>query len=356
MKVDPKAQERLGAMLFYGIVIALAYFVYRIFEPFLVPLAWAVVLVVLANPVFERLARRWGRTRAALATTAGVTLVLIVPALWALYAFAQQGLIALHSVQYEIASGKFQSVNHAWDHLQQRFPQIGDGDLPSTLRQWGEAGAEFVAAKLGTIAAHAAVFLFDLFVTVLVMFYLFRDSDAMLARLRAVLPFPAEQRDAMLKETENLIVASVISTAAAAGAQGALGALAFAAIGSSAAIFWGVMIAFFSLIPVVGSALIWLPAAVTLMIRGHVTKGIAMLVFYALVILFVDYVLRPWLISGRTEMGGLVIFISVLGGVELFGLLGIVLGPIIVALAASLMDLYAPPARRGNKIADAHAK
>jgi predicted PurR-regulated permease PerM len=356
VKVDAKAQERLGALLFYGIVIVLAYFVYRIFEPFIAAIAWAVVLVVLANPFYAKLERRWGKTLAALAATLAVTVVLIVPTLAALYAFAQQGIVALHDVQNNIADGKFLWMNHAWDRVQQRFPEIGGGNLPDELRKWGEAGATFVAAKLGTIAAHAAVFLFDLFVTVLVMFYLFRDSEAMLARLRAILPFPTEQRDAMLKESENLIVASVMSTAAAAVVQGILGALAFAMAGIGAPIFWGVMIAFFSLIPVVGSALIWVPAAVTLMARGHITYGLVLLAFYGLVIAFVDYILRPWLISGRSEMGGMVIFISVLGGVSLFGLLGIVLGPIIVALMAGLLDLYAPPSRRGNKMADAHAK
>jgi predicted PurR-regulated permease PerM len=356
VKVDPKAQERLGALLFYGIVLVLAYAVYRIFEPFIVAIAWAVVLVVLANPFYVKLERRWGKTLAALATTLAVLVVLIVPTLTALYAFAQQGIGAVHTVQENIADGKFLWMNHAWDRVQQRFPEIGGSDLPGELRQWGEAGATFVAAKLGTIVRHAAVFLFDLFVTVLVMFYLFRDSDGMLARLRAILPFPAEQRDAMLRETENLIVASVMSTAAGAAVQGFLGAVAFAVAGIGAPIFWGVMIAFFSLIPLVGSALIFVPAAVTLMARGHITQGVVLLAFYGVVILFVDYLLRPWLISGRSEMGGLVIFISVLGGVELFGLLGIVLGPIIVALMASLLDLYAPPARRGNKMANAHAK
>jgi predicted PurR-regulated permease PerM len=282
--------------------------------------------------------------------------VLIVPTLAVLYAFAQQGIAALNGLQDGIADGRFLAVSRAWDRVQQRFPEIGAGGLPEELRQWGEAGATFVATKLGTIAAHAAVFLFDLFVTVLVMFYLFRDSEAMLARLRAILPFPAEQRDLMLKESENLIVASVMSTVAAALVQGMLGALAFAVAGIGTPIFWGVMIAFFSLIPVVGSALIWVPAAVTVMARGHIVEGIVLLVFYGLVITFVDYVLRPWLISGRSEMGGLVIFISVLGGVKVFGLLGIVLGPIIVALMASLLDLYAPPSRRGNKLANAHAK
>lgn len=356
MKSDPKNRERLGTLLFYGIVFALAYFVFRIFEPFLVPLAWAAVLVVLAHPIYDWLEKRWGPTRAALASTAGVTVVLIAPSLWAMYAFAQQGISAVHSVQEGFANGKFQWVNRAWDEIQRRFPQLGAADLSNSIRHWAEAGITFIASRVGTIVAHAAVFCFDLGVTILVMFYLFRDGKMMVARLREILPFMPEQRELMLTETEDLIFASVMSTAAGALAQGGLGALSFAVAGIGAPIFWGVMIAFASLIPAIGSALIWVPAAVTLMAAGHVGRGLMLLAFYGIVLGGVDYVLRPWLISGRSEMGELVIFISVLGGVEVFGLLGIVLGPIIVALMASLLDLYAPPSRHGNRLAKAHVK
>jgi predicted PurR-regulated permease PerM len=356
VKGDAKAQERLGTMLFYGIVLMIGYFAFRIIEPFIVPFVWAGVLVVVAHPFFDHLESRWGGTRAALASTAAVTVVLIGPTLGAMYAFAQEGIGAVHMVQQGVASGKFAWMNRAWSDVQQRFPEVGAGNLPDTLRQWADAGATYVAAKLGTILAHAAAFFFDLGVTILVMFYLFRDSKTMVARLRDLLPFQPEQRELMLKESEDLIFASVISTAAAAVVQGALGGFAFAIAGIGAPIFWGVMIAFFSLIPVVGSALIWIPAAVTLIVGGHITHGILLLVFYGLVITFADYVLRPWLISGRAEIGGLVVFISVLGGVRYFGLLGIVLGPIIIALMASLLDLYVPPARHGNKMAKAHGK
>jgi predicted PurR-regulated permease PerM len=356
VKGDAKAQERIRTMLFYGIVIVLAYAAFKVFEPFIIPLAWAAVLVVLAHPFFDWLEPSVGRTRAALVSTVAVTVVMIAPTLGALYAFAQEAIGAVHSVQQGIASGRFAKLDHVWEYVRQHFPELGSANLGETLRDWAEAAAAYVATKMGSILAHAATFFFDLFVTILVMFYLFRDSKELVSRVRELLPFASDQRDLMLKETEDLIFASVMSTAAAALVQGFLGGVAFFFAGIGAPIFWGVMIAFFSLIPAVGSALIWVPAAVTLMASGHVTKGIAVLAFYGVVIAVVDYVLRPWLISGRSEMGGLVIFISVLGGVKIFGLLGIVLGPIVVALMASLLDLYVPPARPGNKMAKAHAK
>ena len=107
---------------------------------------------------------------------------------------------------------------------------------------------------------------------------------------------------------------------------------------------------FFSLVPVVGSALIWVPASISLMLEGHILRGIILALICSVIVGMIDNIIRPWLISGRAEMGGLVVFISVLGGIAVFGMLGIVLGPIVVALAAGLLDLYAPSAARNRSL------
>jgi predicted PurR-regulated permease PerM len=117
-----------------------------------------------------------------------------------------------------------------------------------------------------------------------------------------------------------------------------------------------VMMAFASLVPVVGSALVWIPVSVSLMVGGHLVRGILVIIFCVIVSSLADSVIRPLLISGRAQMGGLLIFISVLGGITVFGMLGIVLGPIVVVTAASVLDLYAPSRRIGNTVASASGK
>jgi predicted PurR-regulated permease PerM len=182
----------------------------------------------------------------------------------------------------------------------------------------------------------------------LAMFYLFRDGDSILKRLRELLPFEDQHRERMMREAQDLIFASVISTLVAAAVHAVIGGIAFAITGIHAPVFWGVMMGFFSLVPVVGSSLIWVPAAVSLMVSGHIGRGILLVMICGLLVALVDNVVRPWLISGRAEMGGLVVFISVLGGISVFGLLGVVLGPIVVATTASLLDLYMPGSQAGN--------
>jgi predicted PurR-regulated permease PerM len=350
------SQKRLGAALFYGIVALLVYLAYLVFEPFLVSLAWAAVLVVVSYPAYEWLARRWGPTTAAVAATLGVTLILIVPTLLVMAAFVRQGVDAVQSIQLQVANGHFTWVSDLWARIQHRFPEAGSEDLPTTLRRYAGMSAEFVAGRLGAIIKHAAVFFFHLGVTILAMFYLYRDGASIVERLRELLPFELAHRNRMLSDARELIFASVTSSLFAAAAHGALGGLAFAVTGIKAPIFWGVIMGFFSFVPLVGSSLIWLPVSISLIAGGHPIRGGLLMIFCAVIVSSVDNVVRPWLISGRAQLGGLLVFISVLGGIGAFGLLGVVLGPIIVATTASILDLYAPDARAGNRESRAGGK
>jgi len=321
-----------------------------------VPLAWAAVLVVVSYPLYEWVAREWGPTRAAILCTVAVTLILIVPVLFVMVAFVRQGVSAVQEIGFQVAIGHYTRLNDFWSQLQKRFPDAGLDDLSGSLEHYGELAAGFVAARLGTILKNTAVFFFHLGVTILAMFYFYRDGDLMVSRLRELLPFELDHRDRMIGESQSLIFASVTSSLAAAMAHALLGGLAFALAGIKAPIFWGVMMGFFSFVPLVGSALIWVPVAISLMVGGQLGRGILLVFICAVIVGAVDNILRPWLISGRAEMGGLMVFIGVLGGIAAFGLLGVVLGPIVVAMLASLLEVYAPHAHAGNKTARAGAK
>ena len=144
----------------------------------------------------------------------------------------------------------------------------------------------------------------------------------------------------MAATTRLLISASVITSLVVAAIQGALGGVGFALVGLPAPVFWGVLMAFFSLIPVVGSGLIFVPATLWLGFSGHWGRAIVLLAICAGVSTVLDNVLRPLMLGGRTELSGLVVFISVVGGVSLFGMLGLVLGPILVAMAAGVLTVY----------------
>jgi predicted PurR-regulated permease PerM len=154
------------------------------------------------------------------------------------------------------------------------------------------------------------------------------------------LPFDEEIQTDMLEESKELIFASVAVGLLVAAIQGVLGGVSFALVGISSPIFWGVLIAFFSLVPVVGSALIWGPAALWLGFTGHWGKALLVAVICGGVSTVADNIVRPMLLRNRTRLNELLLFIGVLGGLEAFGLLGLVAGPTIVAAAMGVFRVY----------------
>ncbi|HXN24272.1 MAG TPA: AI-2E family transporter [Candidatus Dormibacteraeota bacterium] len=336
--------DRLTTVLFYAVLFLLAYLVFRIFEPFLVPLGWAVVLVVFFYPLQARLEPRLGKSRAAFVSTAGVALILVLPSLALLSTFVREGLDASRGIERAVVDGQMASITRLWTWVTQHAPAAaasgGIADLPTLVRGWSARVAEFLAARLGTVLRNVLAILFDLFVTIFALFYIFRDADAIVRVMRGLLPLEQEHREKMIGEARDLIFASVTTSLIIAAIQGTLGGIAFALVRLPTPFFWGVCMAFFSLVPVIGSGLIFVPAALWLAFTGHWGKALILVAVCAGVSTVVDSLLRPILLSGRAQLSGLVVFISVIGGVEVFGVLGLVLGPIVLATAAGLLDVY----------------
>jgi predicted PurR-regulated permease PerM len=356
LTVDSSRQERVGTVLFYSILVVLGYLAYRIFEPFLAPLAWAAILVVLTYPVYKRLTVQSGAGRAALATTTGVTLLLIVPMIFILSAFVKQAVDAVHSVQLGVELGHYGWLNRLWERIQTRFPAVISPDLGTVVHNYAEQAAAYVAGRVGAILRNTATVLMDVTFTILAMFYFYRDGDLIVKRIRNGLPFDEAQRERILGDTHSLVFATVLSTLAAAAVHGAVGALTFALTGIRSPIFWGVVMGFFSFIPLIGTALIWVPLALSLVLGGHVIAGLILAIVCSVVVGLIDNFVRPLIISGRAEMNTLLVFIGVLGGIEVFGLLGAVLGPIVIATAGTLLGVYVPRTQVETKRPEAIGK
>jgi len=255
--------------------------------------------------------------------------------------FVRQAFAISRGVQHSLVEQHAPMIAKGWSWLAGRIPGMDpNANIFETLEQGIEKQAGFLAERLGTILKNIAAFVFDLFVMIFAMFYFFRDALKILPAVRSILPFDAAHQEAMTVQIRELISASVTTSLVVAVVQGALGGLGFAVVGLPAPVFWGVAMAFFSLVPVVGSGLIFVPASLWLGLSGHWWRAIVLLAICAGISTIVDNVLRPVLLGGRTELSGLVIFISILGGVRLFGMLGLVLGPILVAMAAGVLSVY----------------
>jgi len=333
--------DRLTTVLSYGVLLLLIYLVFRIYEPFLTALGWAAVLAIFFYPMHRRFAKRFSPTPAAVVSTLAVTILLIVPAILVATMFVREAVSISRGVQHSLVEQHPAVIEKTWSWIARHVPGLNpNASVLDTVEQGIEKQAGFLAERLGTILKNIASFIFDLFVMTFAMFYFFRDADHITRMIRGLLPFDEEHRETMIGQTRNLIFASVTTSLIVAAIQGALGGLGFAFVRLPGPVFWGVVMAFFSLVPVVGSGLIFVPASLWLGLTGHWGRAVLLLVICAGVTTIVDNVLRPLLLGGRTQLSGLVVFISVVGGVSLFGMLGLVLGPILVALAAGILAVY----------------
>lgn len=342
------ARERIATLVFYGTVILLAYLLYLLFRPFLKPLAWAAIFAALFHPPFRRLEVRWGKTSAAAIATLVVTLVIVGPVLVVAVAFVEEVALAVRSVDLSMQTEGFARLQRIWSRVQVERLGMDLGSLEDIVKQGSAWLAGRVAGGAGILFRNLITIVVDLVVMLFAVFFFFRDGDEIMAALRRTLPFEPEQSERMIFEAGELIQASVSAGFIVAAVQGTLGGITFALLGFGAPVFWGVIMAFFSLLPI-GAGIVWTPAAIWLLLTGSVGRGVTLIAVGVAVIGLVDNFLRPALLSGRTQLNGLLVFVSLLGGLAAFGFLGLVLGPVIMATTIGMLDAYTKERRMATR-------
>lgn len=334
--MSPSDEWRREALAWL-LAIGLGYLVYLVVQPFLVAMTWAAVLVVFFYPGHRWLLGKVGRPRvAALVSTVAVTVLMLAPMVWLAPAFVRQ---AVETVSQLPSQEIVERLGNAADWVSENVPGSA-----FSLEETATDIARGMSGQLGRwsarLAGNLAAFIIDGIVLLLALFYLFLDGERLVKLCRDVSPFGGGRHDRMAREAIDMISATITAGLVVAAVQGVLGGVTFALLSLPSPVFWGVVIAFLSLIPILGAWMVWLPAAIGLLLTGDVTKGVILLVAGVLLISAVDNFLRPMLIAGRSQLNGLVVFVSVLGGMQVFGLIGLVLGPLTVAMAVGLARGY----------------
>lgn len=336
-------RERLAQLLFYGAVILIGYLMFQVVRPFLVPLGWAGVLAVAVQPLFARLALRVGRGRAAGLCVALVLVALVLP-VWVLVdALIREGAQAVSALQAAFAAPPPDRLVRVWTWVQAHVPFLAAERLSETVSAVSQSAGTLVATSSGKLLGGVAVLLLDVALALFALFFFLRDAPAIVRVLKSFLPFHDQQRDRIVKQVEDLVFASVIAGLAVAAVQGLIGGLGFLVLGVRGPVVWGTVMAFMSLVPVVGSSIVWGPVAAWFLLTGDITRGLVLIAIGGGLVGMADNVLRPLLLSGRSSMNGLVTFVALLGGVSAFGLIGLVFGPVVVAVGAGLLEAYVRP-------------
>jgi len=335
-------RDRFTRLLFYAVVLLVAYLGYLVVLPFLGAIAWAAVFAMLFQPVLARLEPRVGRTRAALLTTLLVAFAIIGPLATVASILVREVPHLMSQLQASgITIPTPARVQEIWEGLRERVPFPLPEDLTGTVRTGISRAASFVAARAGTVLANVAGVVGQLFVVLFVLFFFLRDGEAIARAIRGLLPFEEARRERLVRQTHELVIASVGASFTIAVLQGLIAGLAFWLLGFSAPVFVGTLTAFFSFVPVVGASLVWVPAALWLLLSGDTVRALVLTGVGVGLISMVDNVVRPIMLSGRAAMSGLVIFIGLLGGISAFGFIGLVLGPVVLVAAATLLEAAA---------------
>ena len=342
--VSAYLENRALLLLLVTVTFALGW----ILLPFYGTILWASIIALLFAPVFRWLmARLQGRrTLAALLTLIIVLVVVIVPFTLITAALAREAM----GVSDRVQSGELDPalyLRRVFDALpgwkMALLDRFGLADFDTLQRRLTKAVAlasQFIASRALGVGQDTFEFVADLFITAYIAFFLIRDGDSLMHVVRRAIPLSPEPKRELLGKFATVLRATVKGNLVVAAIQGALGGIAFWFLGVGAAVLCGVLMAFLSLLPAVGAALVWFPVAAYFFIIGAVWKSVALFAYGALVIGLVDNLLRPILVGRDTRMPDFVVMITTLGGMAVFGINGFVLGPTIAAMFIAVWHIY----------------
>jgi predicted PurR-regulated permease PerM len=318
---------------------------YVMVEPFLGPIVSAVAMAILFYPLHVQLLRRLaGRENLAASLSLLLVVALVViPSAWIVMTMSKElaGAYAMLKTRSAADGGWAEWIVHAGSG-----PLVYFGIDPATADEQVRGFlSERVASISGTllrlvqgIVSNVAAFLFHAVIALFVLYFLLRDGYRLVGRARELLPLQHAVFDRLIAEVGQSVLANVYGVGAVALAQGSLTGLLFAFVGVHSPVVWGVIAGFCSMIPIIGPPAVWIPVAVSFAFQGAWGKAAIVAGFGAGVIGTADNILRPWIISGRVQVHPLLVFISLLGGAQAFGFLGLIIGPATLSVTIVILE------------------
>jgi predicted PurR-regulated permease PerM len=336
-------------LLLVAVSVGLAWVIW----PYYGAVFWGGIAAIVFAPVYRRLAKLMQPrdNLAALTTLLLILTIVILPLAMIALSLLQQ----LYDLYASVRSGELDIPKHV-QSLADALPQwairllshFGVTNL-DTLREKLNAESTMVAQVLAGHALNIGQSMFSFVVNLGVMlyllFFLLRDGEALAIRIRDAVPLRVEHRIALFNRFTVVVRATVKGDVLVAALQGALGGLIFWFLNIRAPMLWAVVMTFLSLLPAIGAAIVWFPVAVYLLVTGAIWEGVLLFAYGTFVIGLVDNILRPVLVGKDAKMPGYVVLISTLGGIELFGLNGFVIGPVTAAMFIATWDIFAAARR-----------
>ncbi len=338
--------RNLEARSFLIVVLLVTAAFFWIIADLLMPVFWAAVLAVLFQPLNRRYRSlvRGRRSLAAVLTTLTVVFVIIVPLGLLAAAVTQQAL----GIYRGIATGEI-NLQAPIDFVERSLPLLNDflaaygvdvASVRTSIENAAMTASRYIATEALAFGRDALTFTLLFGVMLYVLFFFIRDGQHLIHRLIRALPLGDDRERRLLAKFAEVSRATMKGTLVVAVVQGLIGGITFAVLGIEASIFWGVAMGIFSLLPAIGPAIVWIPAAVILIAVGSVWEAVVVILVGTFVIGLVDNLLRPILVGRDTKMPDYLVLLSTLGGLAVFGLTGVVAGPLIASLFLVVWDMF----------------
>jgi predicted PurR-regulated permease PerM len=339
-------QLQRGAFLALLAIVTVAFL--WVLMPFFGAVLWGVALAILFTPLYKWLLKKMpGKRNAAALSTLTICLFIVILPLAMVGVSLVQEIVqvtqSIRSGQINFAAYFQQILNAMPLWLMNIFDRFNLGDMEAwqaRISAGAAQGSQLIAGQALTIGQNTFDFLISFFVMLYLLYFLVRDGSELSKTMREAVPLAKPHTHYLLNKFTTVIRATVKGNVAVAIAQGAIGGIAFWLLNVQGALLWAVLMAFLSLLPAVGAALIWGPVAIYFLATGHFWQGGILIFVGVFVIGLVDNILRPVLVGKDTQMPDYIVLMSTIGGMAIFGINGFVVGPVIAALFMAAWSLF----------------
>jgi predicted PurR-regulated permease PerM len=318
-----------------------------LFWPFGSTIVMATVVTGIFYPLYQVLIRKLIPGAASLITCVLIFLLVFVPIVFFIGILTQEayGLYQMgRSAEINAQVQKVLDSSHVIESINRFLAPFGiqfSGDeIKNAFSELGKTVGLFLYKQTQATAQNILSFFVNIFFMLLICFYLFVDGKRLLAFLIALSPLPQEEEEQLVRKFRDMAGAVLVGNGLGGIIQGTLGGIIFALFGLQSPILWGVIMGLLAFLPIVGIGIVFVPAAIILFINGRIGAGLFFIVFYAVVTVSVEYLFKPRIVGQRVQMHTLLVFLSIIGGLKLFGILGIVYGPLVMTAFLTLADIY----------------
>jgi len=353
-KMDGVVISHFPGYFLIACIVVSGLYLLHIYTPFITVLILAAILGTAFYPLYQKILS-WVHNReilASLITCFLIVTLIIVPLFVFIVLLGRQAFDVYifivdqlrngafdHIIQWNQGSLIYDSLFFVREHVQ-GLVDFESIDLKTSIADAARTVTSWLAAQSANLLKSFVWLLISFFILVFSMFYMFKDGDKIIERLMTLSPLPDEHEAGLFKKFKEMSHATLYGIFFTAVVQGILGGIGFAIAGIPNALFWGTAIAVFSLVPVIGTGTIWLPAAIILLIGQNWFGGFFLLAYGAGIVSTVDNFLRAYLIGEKTNTNQLLMFLAVFGGIGAFGLIGVIFGPLILTLFFAFVHIY----------------